>query len=430
MRLPPAQYGSNKTANQIIGFKGLNRMPMINKGELSFTKNISTEFLPCLTARNSRVVTRTLTAGHALFSSKDKLCWVDGTDFVYDGVVKGTVTAGSKSMCVFNDLIIIMPDKKYYDYVGDTFDDIGTGTYPADGSCPDMDYVCEYMNRVWGVKGSNIYASKLGDALNWTTFLGLETDAYATDVSTEGDFTGIYPYANHVVITKPDCVHEVYGYKPSNFQVQKTSNKGSLYGKTLCEVQGILLFQGRDTVYGYTGSVPRPVSLELNEKYSTATAGTDGRRYYLSTYNGTACNLYVYDTVNQVWIREDSLQVKDFTYLNGFLYALAADNKIYRFNTGSEIIDWEIETERFTEYTFDKKTEYNINIRADLSSGSSMSVYSRADNEDYKLINTVTADKFRTFELYIIPRRVDSFQIKITGTGPFKLYELERRFHY
>ena len=47
--------------------------------------------------------------------------------------------------------------------------------------------------------------------------------------------------------------------------------------------------------------------------------------------------------------REDDLQVKDFVYLNGSLYALAADNKIYKFNSGTEEIDWEVETEIFTE---------------------------------------------------------------------------------
>ena len=321
MKLPQVRYKQQNSKPQIIGFKGLNRMPMISDGELSATENISSEFLPCLTIRSSREVIATLTAGHALFASKDKLCWVDGTSFVYDSVVKGTVLAGPKSMCIFNDRIIIMPDKKYYDTISGVFGSVGTGTYPTAGACPDMDYVCEHMNRVWGIKGNNIYASKLGDSSDWTTFAGLETDSYATDVATEGDFTGIYPYNNHVVMTKPDHIHETYGYKPSNFQVQKTADKGTSYGKTLNAVNGVLMMEGRDSVYGYTGSVPRGLSGNLNEIYSTGAAGTDGKKYYISFTNGTSYNLYVYDSTSAVWVREDSLQVKDFAYLNGYLYA-------------------------------------------------------------------------------------------------------------
>ena len=48
------------------------------------------------------------------FGAYDKLFWVDGTDFVYDGTVKGTVTVGAKVFGAINAYIVIIPDKKYY----------------------------------------------------------------------------------------------------------------------------------------------------------------------------------------------------------------------------------------------------------------------------------------------------------------------------
>lgn len=41
---------------------------------------------------------------------------------------------------------------------------------------PDMDFICESNNRVWGCVGNDIYASKLGDPFNWNYFQGLSTD--------------------------------------------------------------------------------------------------------------------------------------------------------------------------------------------------------------------------------------------------------------
>jgi hypothetical protein len=433
MKLPYAVYTERKTKKYTIGFKGLNRTPTVNEGELTTTKNVSAAYLPCLTLRASREVVATLTDGQALFPSTDNLCWVDGTNFVYGGEVKGTVTKGTKSMCMFNDNIIIMPDKKYYNITDNEFGTIGSGTYPETGSCPDMDYICEHMNRLWGVKGNDIYASKLGDFKNWTAFPGLETDSYATDVASEGNFTGVYNYANHVVMTKPDCIHELYGYKPSNFQIQRTANKGCLYGKSIVEVNGALFFVGRDSVYSFTGSVPRPVSIQLNEIYNVSTAGRLGHYYYLSLYNGSKYNLYVYDTLKGVWLREDDLQVKDFAVMGGDLFALGADNKIYKFNSGvfqTETIDWEVETEIFTEKISEKKGHSQISIRVDLEQGSTLNIYYRINNGDYVLSKTFNKPQLQVVHTYMIPQRAEHFQIKLTGTGKFKLYEIERKFFY
>ena len=87
MKLPYAVYTERKTKKYTIGFKGLNRTPTVNEGELTTTKNVSAGYLPCLTLRASREVVATLTDGQALFASPEKLCWVDDTNFVYDGEI-------------------------------------------------------------------------------------------------------------------------------------------------------------------------------------------------------------------------------------------------------------------------------------------------------------------------------------------------------
>ena len=63
---------------------------------------------------------------------------------------------------------------------------------------PDMDFVVEQGNRLWGCKYgivngeavNEIYASKLGDFRNWNSFAGLSTDSYAASRGSDGVFTG------------------------------------------------------------------------------------------------------------------------------------------------------------------------------------------------------------------------------------------------
>ena len=64
---------------------------------------------------------------------------------------------------------------------------------------PELDFLCENENRLWGCKGDTIYASKLGDPFNWNVFDGVSTDSYAVDVGSAGDFTGCFAYRGYPV---------------------------------------------------------------------------------------------------------------------------------------------------------------------------------------------------------------------------------------
>ena len=68
------------------------------------------------------------------------------------------------------------------------------GTVNADLEIPDMDYIVESNNRLWGCKYglvdgkvvNEIYASKLGDFRNWRCYMGLSTDSYTLPWSSVG----------------------------------------------------------------------------------------------------------------------------------------------------------------------------------------------------------------------------------------------------
>lgn len=129
---------------------------------------------------------------------------------------------------------------------------------------PDMDYVCENENRLWGCSSKNheIYSSKLGDPANWQSFEGISTDSYAVTVGSDGDFTGCVSHLGYVIFFKEDTIHKVFGNKPSNYQVSTSSPvRGIAKGmeRTACIVNETLIYAGRDDICSYDGAQPDSV---------------------------------------------------------------------------------------------------------------------------------------------------------------------------
>jgi hypothetical protein len=71
-----------------------------------------------------------------------------------------------------------------------------------------------------------------------------------------------------------------------------------------------------------------------------------------------------------------------------------------------------------------------IKVIADIESGASMSIYYKIDDEDYVLSDTFTDTGKQAFISTVKPSRVNSLQIKISGTGKVKVYSLGREISY
>lgn len=430
IRLPRLPYtANNRIKRQIIEWAGLNRRSKIADNQLSSTTNMCTDEYPLLSNRPSREVKYTLTnTGYALFAAP-KLCWVDGTSFMYDSTSKGSVSAKEKVMADLNGTVYIMPDSKKYDYVDSKFESWGSGTYPEEGSVPAMDFMTTLDNRIWGCKGDNIYACALGNGDDWTTFDGVNTDAYAIDTGTSGNFTGIATYKGTIIIFKQDIMWKLFGDIPEDFQFIRVTDVGCLSNKSIVEVNNILYFLGRRGVYAYAGGVPELISIDLEETYVSGVAGGDGRRYYISLYDGSKYKMYVYDTFTGLWMQEDDLQVTEFAYYGGYLYALTSDNKILKFNSGDETVSWEFVTAEITEEIDNKKGYSDLSFRVDLEKDSELTVYTRIDNGGFKSVKTYKTNDLQTFTVPLKIQNADHFQVKVSGKGNAKIHSMYRKFY-
>lgn len=414
----PYVKATKKISDDTLIFKGYDNSSMARESNFKDTKNLSADSYPYTTTRPKREVIQTISDPNALFGSK-KLCWVSGTGFYYDGVLKGSVIDGPKSMVDINGNIVIFPDKKYYDYILGTF-----GSFTA----PDIDYAVEWNNRVWGVKGQDIKASKLGDFKTWDYFEALASDSWATNVDGSQPLTGIVAYQNHITLSQGyDKFYEIYGSLPSNFTVNEVSVVGALNHKSIIEVNSILFFLNPIGVQAYSGGVPRPVSTNIDQKYVSAVCGKDKLKLYSCIFDGISYSLFVYDTLNGLWYKEDDLNILEFTNFEGYLYGLSVDGRLIKFDSGLEKINWSLETQQIDFRVTQKKYVSKISIRAELETGTTMDIYIKYDKRPYMLAASVKQSN--TTSLYEVPiplSMCDSFQLKIEGKGDVIIKELHK----
>ena len=319
------------------------------------------------------------------------------------------------------------------------------GGLVVERSCPDMDYVCESNNRIWGCKYgfvngqtvNEIYACKLGDPKNWRCYAGLSTDSYAVSVGTDGKFTGAAVLSGYPLFFKENCIHKVYGSMPSNYQMTTTMCRGVQDGawRSLNVVNEVLYYQSRTDIVRYDGSLPEGVSDEMGGvKYHDGVAGSDGAVYYISMRDDDDMwSLFTYDTEKQLWHREDMTRALCFANLWGDLVYIDADTGALTSASGRSgeregMVEWSAESGIIGyEYPYSQYLS-RFTIRAKLEVGATMTVCIEYDSEGSWIeMGTYTGtEAVRSYNIPVIPRRCDHMRLKISGYGDVKIYQISR----
>lgn len=317
------------------------------------------------------------------------------------------------------------------------------GSIRADRKAPNMDFVFECNNRLWGCRYgeqdgetvNRIYATALGDFKNWRKYMGTSQDSYYVNVGTEGPFTGAAAHNGYPYFFKENYVHKIYGDMPSNYQMQTTVCEGVKEGsgKTLLNVGGALYYVGLNGVEMFS-SMPEHASQALGAgKLSGGAAGAIDGKYYLSVMEESgAYSLYVLDAARGIWHREDESRALAFARVDDELYMLLEDGRLYALN-GSEgtqetDIAWWAESPVVGYEYPDFKTLSRFNLRMKLGADATFRTLIQYDSSgEWVDKGTVTGGgKVRTYTLPIVPRRCDHLKIRIEGTGDMQLYTFAR----
>lgn len=530
MRLPQVSYADGiKTAKQ-DEFAGLNHNLGAKDGELWDMRNLCSDYSPLLATRPRRMLYKTLQDPGGLFCW-DKLCWVDGTTFYYDGVAKGTVTAGQKTFTALGAYIVIFPDKAYYNTAADEFGNLEstwtgasltftngklyeedaeanciqaegvdwadyfkagdavtiagctkhpennktpvireidgdklyfyeyiftldgedgvtpyteTGELSVSRTVPDLLFVCENENRLWGCDKTTIYASKLGDIFNWNVYDGLATDSYSVDTGSAGSFTACISYLGYPIFFKEDHIYKVYGSIPTNFEVMGSATLGVAAGsdRGLAIAGEILFYHSRAGIMAYSGGIPQPVGAAFGmERFKDAVGGSDGLKYYVSMAGKDgSCLLYVYDTQRGTWHIEDATQATHFARYQGDLYLLDEGGEIWITGniqnppeeaTMEDAFDWMVEFADWYEDSPNKKGVSKLLLRLEVDEGAEVQLFIMFDSTgEWIAVNgTLEGGVKRSYTLPIVPRRGDHYRIKLEGRGGCRVYSLAREYY-
>ena len=315
------------------------------------------------------------------------------------------------------------------------------GSMTVERTVPQIRYLCENENRLWGCTENTIYCSKLGDIFNWNVYDGLDTDSWTTDAGSAGKFTGCITFRGYPTFFKEDHIYKVYGSVPSNFEVLGSASLGLAEGsdKSLAVAGETLFYLSRNGIMAYTGGLPQPMGEAFGTgRYWDAAGGSDGLKYYVSMRDAAGgWGLYVFDTQRGTWLQEDESQMIGFARLRGNLYCLDADGQIWLPGDVPEVpedasreaaVNWMVEFADFTEEDPNKKGISKLQLRLELEAGATAQVWIQYDSDgQWQPVSSALGEGTKqSYYLPVIPRRADHYRIKITGQGGCRIYSMTR----
>lgn len=334
---------------------------------------------------------------------------------------------------------------------------------------PDMDFICVNENRVWGCKGDTIYASKLGDPLNWNVFDDLSTDSWTAETGTDGAFTGCCSFQGYPTFFKENAVYKILGDVPKNFVLRRANISGVKSGcdKTIVEIRGKLYYMSGSGIMEWNGGdYPAIISGALSRMIGqmgsgSYDAGTDSIRYFIE--------LAPYQFVREIgwWVPQEGVFVYDPRFGTWHMLAIANETvhnppvmftgdgahnwmvkdwqkdsnnvympyiyKLHSFNSGTDkAITW---TVTFADSTRayktaltgseSKKGVLRLLIRCRLAG--SMKVWIAYDGGDFEEAGTFGGENGMDKGSRVVPlilRRCDFWQLRLTGTGDAVIYSI------
>lgn len=316
---------------------------------------------------------------------------------------------------------------------------------------PDMDFVIESNNRLWGCKwgGANhvneIYASALGSFKEWHRFDWSDADSYVASVGSDGPFTGAVSFQGRPVFFKERCMHVVYGSYPSAYQIMSTECHGIAAGcdRSAALVDNVLYYKSPEGFAAYDGSLPQLFGAELGDvKYGKVSAGGYDRKYFAAAVDEAGkAHVLIYDTRLGLWQHAESRSYSTASLAVTTLWAEAEDDMCYVdagdsfatvrtwFGTGvkdTAPVIWHAETGDLGLGDLNGKYVILLSILMRLAAGSRIRIMIRYDDGPWEYVGDRGGRSLAKFTLPIRVRRCDHFRIRFEGVGDAQLYAIER----
>ncbi|MBP3413146.1 MAG: hypothetical protein J6K89_07785 [Oscillospiraceae bacterium] len=311
---------------------------------------------------------------------------------------------------------------------------------------PDMDILFEHGNRLWGAKGKELFASKIGDPRNWNCYDGLSTDSWYLATQGKGEFTAGISYG-YPRFFKEGSMLKVYGSIPSAFQTSEQLILGVKEGenRSLTHCHNLLFWLSPKGMVIYNGG-----SASLQEQVfgdwelQNVVACGDVRYAFFGADIGPhpiaegerAYAVFRYDTERQLWSKEESHGfLRSLSFDGGLLYGLYDGGEIEVFNGAEsgnrkkreEPFSSYVEFGDFTDGQTNQKGLSRLNIRLAVERDSWVELWIRYDSEgEWRRLRRMEHCGKSVTTIPVIPRRCDHYRIRFEGYGAWKLFSIAR----
>lgn len=310
-----------------------------------------------------------------------------------------------------------------------------SGNIQIQRKIPDLDFICESGNRLWGVSNQEktIYSSVLGDPSNFYVYDGLSTDGYALPIGSEGDFTGCCKLSTSLLFWKERTLHKILGDYPAEYVMYTYDIEGLRAGceRSMTIINDVLFYVGLHGVFTYAGGAPSDISTVFGtHELTQAVGGTDGEKYYLSVMDNGAPGLYTFNPLEGAWLKEDSLRFTDTARMGKDVYLLLEDGTVWLEDAGEDDpdVDWSLEYTPFYETVEGRKRMSRLMLRVEIPKGAWLRAETSADKKKWEEAGKIIGTKEDAVPMVIQPNRCDQYQVRLSGHGPCVIKAVLREF--
>lgn len=167
-------------------------------------------------------------------------------------------------------------------------------------------------------------------------------------------------------------------------------------------------------------------------RFENASAGEFGTKYYVSALDSEngKYELFAYDTVRGIWLREEELEVKLFAENDGRYMMLTGDGRLLQTEAEKTPADseWSAELCEMTEYINERKCYSKLYMRLDLGAGAYAKAEIRCDRGEWKTVWESDEKTGYTANVVFKPTRCDRFSIRLSGSGEVVIRSLIREY--
>lgn len=308
-----------------------------------------------------------------------------------------------------------------------------TATSAIEREIPELEFIIAHNNRLWGCNGRQIYASHLGNPLEWYDYESTADSAWAVEIA-GGEFTGAFKYKYPLFFTENE-IYTILGEMPDTFAI---SNTPATYGcakgseKSFAVVGGYLFYHSPYGFVRYSGSLPQLIDRNLGTRqFSEVVSAAAGPKYYASCKMQNEKHTFVYDINFGIWHDETNAfneRIKIFEFDSGLLAVMG--NGVYKLDgySTTETSEYENATMpssvEFAPISFSsikKKQVKTIYIRHDIEGELKVKLFEDGI-ENMSFSATLTGKGVS--EITGRPERSDEFQLKLSGTGQWKVFSI------